>query len=291
MTLKIKQQEREKYLFYDGQVELEYDPIDHVYLKDNEPIPSVTTICKIVDKSAVLINWAVKLTVEKILSSVQFPISEEALRTIILEAKNAHRVKLEDAGTVGKQAHAWIESYIKYCLKLAEFVDYPSDERVRNCCKAALSWINDHNVRWIDTERKVYSQVFDFAGTLDGIALVDSCNDSKCCQTEFKDHLSLIDWKSSNQLYNDYLLQTAAYQEAYEEETRKEIIDRWIIRLGKDDGECEAWYLPPETYSDDFLAFELCLELTRAIKSVSLRMKESKKQSKKQKKNRVKIVK
>jgi hypothetical protein len=287
MTLRIKQQEREKYSFYDGEIELEYDPIDHVYLLDNTPIPSVTQIVKVIDKSAVLINWAVKLTVDKILASVQFPISEEGFKAIVLEAKSAHRVRLEDASNVGKQAHSMIEERIKHDLfgGILLAVGHPRDERVWNCYLAALDWMKRHNVRWICTERKIYSKTYKYAGTLDGIAIVDSCTDPRCCPNEFKDRYSLIDWKSSNQLYNEYLFQTAAYQYAIEEELGQEIIDRWVIRLGKDDGEFEAWHIE-KGHEEDFTAFLSCLSLTRAIDSVKIRMKERKRRVKMYKKEK-----
>ena len=300
MTLKIKQQEREKYYFYDNEICLEYDPVDHVYLLDNVEVPGVTGIVKIIDKSAVLINWAVKLTADKILStSVDFPITRETLSEIVLDAKKAHRQKLENAANIGKSAHAQIEQIIKD--RLSHPITIGDDsvtwtsilrgptyiDQVDNCVGAALDWMTRHNVRWVCTERKIYSRTFKYAGTLDGIARVDSCQDRECCPEEFKDRLSLIDWKSSNQLYNEYLLQTSGLTRGHTKKRLGEIIhDRWVIRLGKDDGEFEAWHIGPESYYEDWYAFEHCLALTQSIKSVTLRMKEFKK-----KKNHVKKAK
>lgn len=264
----------ESYSFYNGEIELRFDPEEHIYLlvKGSELIPQdgVTTVCHIIDKSTVLINWACKMMAEKLIASVHFPIEEMELTKLILAAKSAHREKLEDAGVVGHTAHAWIEEYIKSDNRACIL---PPEERAANCCLAAMDWMNSHNVRWIHTERKIYSRAYEYAGTLDGVATVDSCADVKCCPEPFKNRLSLIDWKSSNYLYTEFLLQTAAYQQAYQEETGEVIEDRWIIRLGKDDGEFEAWHLVPSTFGDDFWAFECCLELTRAIKNVTNRVK------------------
>jgi hypothetical protein len=286
MSLKIKHLNlSESYKFYNGTIELRYDPAAHVYFRvigdDLSPLDGVTTVCKIIDKSNVLINWAVKLTAERILSSVQFPISEEELKAVVLKAKSAHRERLEDAGTVGKQAHNLIEEYIKRELRQGD--DPPSkieDERVQNCYEAALSWMRSHNVRWVCTERKVFSRKYDYAGTLDGIALVDSCDNPLCCPHPFKDRRSLIDWKSSNYLYQEYLYQTAAYQYAYQEETKETVEERWVIRLGKDDGVFEGWHLGPETSDEDFLAFLGCLDLTRRVQNVTNRVSSQKKEKK-----------
>jgi hypothetical protein len=155
------------------------------------------------------------------------PLSLEEFTKIALEAKTAPRDKLEEAGDVGHMAHTWLEFFIKAILakdvqtQESKLANMPQDERAHNCVLAALGWMKKHNVRWVATERKVYSKNYSFAGTTDGLALVDSCDDPLCqgCRGEqFKDHLSVIDWKSSNYLYTEYLLQTAAYVEALMEE-------------------------------------------------------------------------
>lgn len=267
----------EKLSFYNGEVSVEYDSDKHVYyLVEGEvlrPVPSVTTIVKIIDKSQMLINWAVKLTVERLLSSISFPIEENEFVKKVLAAKTAHRERLDDAGNVGSQAHNWIENYIKGVLypELIGAINFPEDERAKNCCLAALDWMKIHNVRWVCTERKIYSRIYEYAGTLDGIAIVDSCQNKKCCPNPFKDRLSLIDWKTSNQIYPEYVLQTAAYQQPYQEETGDNIEDRWIIRLGKEDGEFEALHLE-DFFEKDFLVFKSCLDLTNGMKSVINRM-------------------
>src|SRR5262249_19750690 len=119
--------------------------------------------------------------------------------------------------------------------------NFPVDERAANCCAAAVEWMSQHNVRWLKTERKCFSRKYGYAGTMDGLAVVDSCKDRLCCPHDFTDRLTLVDWKTSNALYVEYLLQTAAYQQAYQEETGETIADRWVIRLGKDDAEFDPW--------------------------------------------------
>lgn len=275
----------ESYFFYNGEIELRYDPKDHVYLlvKDGQLIPQdgVTTVIHIIDKSNALIPWGCKMMQAKLLSTMPDLSDASALEIDkwIADAKSAHKEKLEDAGEVGKAAHFWIEQYIKQVLSDVNgeklFPDWPSEERAKNCCFAAIEWMRKHNVRWKCTERKIYSRVFGYAGTMDGLALVDSCQNKNCCPNEFKDRLSLIDWKSSNYLYTEYLLQTAAYQQAYEEETEEVIQDRWIIRLGKEDGEFEPWHLEGrELFGEDFIVFENCLDLFRNFDKVNRRMKQ-----------------
>lgn len=339
----------ETYWFYNGEVQLRFDKRDHIYYRvdkvdENDQlvkVEGVSTVCHILDKSHALIPWAVKKMAAKIFQTVPITVTKSGVPAVIMKqdefdqliiaAKSAHKEILEDAGDVGHAAHDWIEQQIKRALEeghnrvneLFVLDPLPEDQRAALCCMAALNWMELHNVRWIATEKKVYSLEHGYAGTMDGTALVDSCSDLRCCglgdsnhsdicltipgrverpldspeynessgegstdetsrregdtssaeqgSTGYKDRLALIDWKSSNYLYPEYRLQTAAYQRADTEEHGTPYQERWIIRLGKEDGEFEPWHLGPEEFEHDWYAYLCCLMLTRAIKTVSER--------------------
>ena len=245
----------EIYSFYDGEVEIMYDKDAHTYLlvQGDEliPQPSVTTIVKeSVNKSEILIPWACKMMGEKIVKSIpQFPytLTETGTHRLINKCKGAHREKLDEAGMLGNMAHNWIEKYINNRLvNTCEYIpdpNMPQDERVVSAINAALDWMKAHNVRWISTERKIYSRIHKYAGTMDGLALTDSCSDPTCCPQKYTDRLSLVDWKTSNNLYLDYLFQISAYWGAYREETGIVPEDGWVIRLGKEDAEFDPWHI------------------------------------------------
>ena len=288
----------EEYKFYNDTITLRYDVKKHIYYRV-EPegliiVDGVTNICKIIDKSNVLIPWACKmmeLKLHKLIepfvksteSSNHLSVSKNQLDMLITEAKSAHKDKLEEAGTIGKAAHSWIEDFIKTTMSgdpaaiNQVIITLPEDKKAQSATTAALDWINKHNVRWICTERKVYSRSLEYAGTMDGLCHANSCNDPKCCPVEFKDRLTLVDWKTSNYLYKEYILQTAAYKKAYEEETKEVIEDVWIIRLGKTDSKFEAWHLSEEMRFDGLEAFTSALSLTRVMKSIETAVKEKKK--------------
>jgi hypothetical protein len=282
--------------FYDGAITLRFDKENHAYhlmLPDgtSEIQEGVTTISNILDHSMYLMPWAVKMMYLKLLKTMPretvngteytLSILWTELDKILQEAKGAHREKFEDAGDIGHMAHSWIEDSIRIAIAKNDGIvekmhpAAPEDERAVNCGLAAFKWMQAHNVRWISTERKVYSRQHKYAGTMDGLATVDSCDDPSCCHRFFMDELSVIDWKSSNHLRIEYLYQTAAYQAAYQEEFGVDIRSRWILRLGKEDGEFEAWY---ETdFETDFVTFRACLTLYRYNKMVDKRMRDLKK--------------
>ena len=152
----------------------------------------------------------------------------------------------------------------------------PIDERAVNCGLAAWEWMKAHNVRFQSTERYIYSRQYGYAGTCDGTALVDSCDNPACCARIRQDELSIIDWKTSNYLYVEFLYQTAAYQQALEEEYPKTHYKaRWILRLGKEEGDFASWY--EKDFAGDFTGYHACLELTRIHRKVEQRMREQKK--------------
>ncbi len=235
------------------------------------------------------------------------PMTFDEFDKLIFEAKNAHTEKLEEAGNVGHIAHAWIEDYIKLSLakKEASNAEYALldqrlsdhlknmpvlhneetgeiDDRPKNCCIAALDWMQRHSVKWVSTEKKIYSRKHKYAGTMDGLCYCSSCDNPLCCPEAFTNRLTVADWKTSNYLYLEYVLQTAAYLSAVNEE----IIDtwkhgdpeielasqRWVIRLGKEDAAFEAWHLGDETTQDDFDGFLECLALVRRVAKIDARI-------------------
>ena len=268
--------------FYNDEITLRFSERDHAYYRIDDGVPvlveGVTQTCGIIDKSLYLIPWAVKMAAEQMLrtmpsdvdktwtAAIPWPQFEE----LVTESKKAHKNKLVDAGDVGTAAHNWIEDSIRYAIKHTNGIvenltaPAPADERAQNCGHAALDWMKENKVVWKNTEHKIYSREWKYAGTMDGLALVNN-------------RLAVVDWKTSNYLRTDYLLQTAAYLKAHVEEFGDNILDRHILRLGKEDADFEPWHLGPETLADDFEAFKFCLLLKRRHASIEKRMAEGKK--------------
>jgi hypothetical protein len=279
----------EKYLFYNDTVELRYDVKNHKYLlvTENglEEQDGVTTVCHCLDKSKVLLPWACKMMAQKLkglmsfnLSGDRYSISEAEFDQFTKEAKTAHKDKLEDAGAVGHIAHAWIEEYVNRCIAGTSCLDleFPSEERASKSCQASLDWMVRHQIRWLQTERKVYSRKHKYAGTMDGLCIANSCDDPKCCRTQFTDRLTVADWKTSNQIYIEFILQTAAYRQAYQEEFGVSIDGIFVVRLGKEDAKFEAWSLDAELAEIGWDCFVKALDLVRAMMVLETAVEEMK---------------
>lgn len=291
----------EEYKFYNDEVTLRFNKDEWRWYRVAElgnliPLNGVTNTVGIIDKSHMLTPWAAKMMAQKLLRIMPTEMVEGIIRikaltfeeftTIVLEAKGAHKEKLDEAGDIGHMAHACLEDSINHAMQndperiVRSLINIPADVQAANAAGSGFNWMQKHNVRWLETESKIYSREHGYAGTMDGLAICDSCNDKACCPEVFKDRLSLIDWKSSNYLKIEYLFQTASYKHAkMEEHPELNILDTWILRLGKSDeeaGKFEPWHMTPKDYEEDFQGFLACLSLTRLVDSVEERMKSQK---------------
>lgn len=246
-------------------------------------ILGITNVVGVKDKSKVLMTWAANETANYVRSEFlsldpehtavirsSDLMFQEWLFSTLTEAQKNYEALSKAATDVGHAAHDWLENHVKAliandqdALAFNEANRPRLPEKAISCCEAALSWMRLHNVRWKFTERKVYSRKYDAAGTLDGVCLVDSCDDPECCPKPFKDILSVIDWKSSNALYDSYRWQTASYQAFIMEELGLEIKHRWLIQLGKYDGAFKKWHITEEDYEMDLRCFVACLNLVK----------------------------
>jgi len=277
--------------FYNGTETLRFSEEKWLYLRETpaglQPLEGVTKTCHIIDRSMALVPWAVRKAMEKLrlalLTQHYGPdgcvyLFLNELDAIIESAKKADSEILEDAANVGKQAHKWCEKLIK--AKIAEdesraaylIGHLPEDERAANACVAAVDFFARHNLRFLESEKRVYSRSQGFAGTLDGLVLADSCEDPLCCPNKFVDHLTILDFKTSNHLLLEHTLQLSAYHFGWSEERKFEnpdyqhVTDAFIIRMGKEDAEFDPWHLEGEDlFAQFFAAFASALNLVKTL--------------------------
>jgi hypothetical protein len=198
-------------------------------------------------------GWAVREALALCKGAIQpdIPYPEVYLEQVWAQAKRAHRQLKEEAADIGHEAHQTIEMYLR-----SGFILPPEDTPPGRCVSAALLWMEEHSYRNVEIERRIYSRKYRYSGTLDYLAYVDG-------------ELALVDWKSSNGVWPEYWLQTAAYQAAYEEETGTRIQCRHIIKLGKNDGTFEVYTRRSvKDYKKDLQAFLSALRLTRRLEEL-----------------------
>lgn len=207
---------------YKGKVLVKFWPDSHTYYVNEDRKIGVTTFLGILDKSRALVIWATELAREFLIEKLE--VGEKITKALIVEAAALHELRKKEAADVGTQIHDWAERYIRHILKekgYEEMPEMPADPAVQMGAVAFLTWAKEHKVKFLSSERVVYSKKHDFVGKMD----IEAKIDGKLC---------LVDIKSSNGLYNTVRLQTAAYVMADEEESGRKYKGRWAIRLAKE---------------------------------------------------------
>ena len=180
---------------------------------------SVTQYTGLIDKPG-LKYWAVELMEDALLAKVYAnqPITE----LDILQAAKLHEVRKQEAADIGTKIHDWIDAWIN-----GKDPAMPEDPNVLTGITSFLDYQREHKVKWLEGEQITCSEVYGFAGKYDRKAIIDGKK-------------YMVDFKSSNQLSEDYCFQTMLYQIAEEELSGEKFDGRLVLRFAK---ETEEEYL------------------------------------------------
>jgi hypothetical protein len=200
----------------------EENPKRHMYYVDGKRKKGVTTIIGIKDKSVALMSWQQEEIAKHLFSLLEKgkDLDEEQVIKAIFSADN----KRDEAADLGVAVHDWVEKYIRHRLKekgFKEMPEMPEDPNVLQGVTSFLEWEAQHKVKFLWTEKVLYSLKHNYIGKADFGAIVDGLN-------------CLCDLKSGNGLYNSVRMQTAAYAMADIEERKVKYDGRWAIRVSKD---------------------------------------------------------
>ncbi len=223
-----------------------FDEKEHAYFWDGQPVPGVTTILKCINKPA-LMPWAVKMTRDYWLEAVKSGRAD--YEKIHKESWNAHKNFTKNAAEIGSNVHAYAEA----ALKKLPAPELMTDEAKRGA-EAFHKWFESHKIKLLASERFILSQEHYYAGTCDLVAEIDG-------------EYCVGDFKTSSGIYPEMRFQTAAYQNAIQEEKGMKVGARWIIRFDKKTGEFEA-----KRFTDfdlDFSGFRSALSLHKALQAIA----------------------
>lgn len=170
-------------------------PAQGYYNAAGDKIPGTTTIIGRFKESGGLLQWAYK--------------SGREHERLVAQGKDAplHLYDVRDqAGLAGNMAHDMIEAHILN-KDPPVFKAAPVDliAKAGNAFQQFLEWRSQSHLAIIATENFYVSERYQFGGTVDAIG------------RDAKDRIVLIDWKTSNAVYQDYLIQLAAYALLLEE--------------------------------------------------------------------------
>jgi hypothetical protein len=145
------------------------------------------------------------------------------------------------AADIGTACHSMIEAHINHsdAWEALALVNLPDDgkEKAKNAFGMYLQWERQSGIKMLSKwqEIQLVSPVYKFGGTPDAIG-------------EIEGQVVLIDWKTSNGVYGDYLIQLAAYQHLINEGVRMDTGEPIGVKVGSGAYLCR--------FSKDFPDFE-----------------------------------
>ena len=246
---------KETYELYGGKVQLDYDSKFHIYSVAGKQVYGVTNIIGVLAKPA-LIFWASNMAAEYAQSNLQpgKALDEIQIKNLVEGIRTAHRIKKEMAADIGTIGHQWIANYIKARLEKKPLPKKPINEELKAGIEGFFKWAKENKIVLAKSEQKIYSKKYKFAGTYDLEALIGGKK-------------TIIDFKFSNAIYDEYVLQASAYLKAREEELQKEYSGGVkILRLSKQKNDIapfEVRNINREEVDRYFRIFLYCLGIYR----------------------------
>lgn len=252
-----------QHTLYGGSVELSMNK-NHVYYASidgakKQHVPNVTTLLNQKDKSRALMFWQQRCIKEAF--EQRFPVGQtfkfdeiqrnRAIETITTAADKESK-QARDIGTL-------VHNYAEVRLN-GGTINIPSHPEAANACRAFNNWLTDFDVKPKMIERMCFSKRHNYCGTFDLFGSINGVN-------------TLVDFKTSKQIYSETFLQLSAYQEALEEEMGIEIAKRASLRCDKSDGSYE-YLIFPDQHERDFMTFESLMTLYRFDKIASKELRE-----------------
>lgn len=171
------------------------------FTADGARVPGTTTIIGRFKESAGLIHWA-------------WDLGRQGLD---------YRDVRDSAADTGTLAHAMVDAHI-HGNPIAVDGDHEKAAQAKSAFEAYLAWESMTKLRIVETEMQLVSEEFRFGGTPDAVGVIGN-------------RTVLLDWKTSNRVYQDYLIQLAAYAYLLKEVRGVEIEEFHLLRFAKEHGD------------------------------------------------------
>jgi hypothetical protein len=208
-------------------------------LNNGDKVPGVTTIIGRFKDSGGLLYWAFE----------QGKAAERGEISTLYE-------KRDEAADAGTLAHLMVEGYING----DPYIPPPKNDIGKQAIQGFenyLRWQEDNKIEVIKQEMSLVSETYKFGGCPDALG-IDSRRD-----------LCILDWKTSNSIYPDYLIQIAAYRQLWEENYPDELITGGfhLLRFSKDHADFAHHYWSElDDAWEQFKLFRQAYDLDKLLK-------------------------
>ena len=240
------------------------------FLKDGTKVPGVTTILGKFKDPGALMYWAWNVAHEG-LEPALFLLegwwkgegNKEATERLLTTPRDHwhYRKRSGMAAEIGTVVHAMVELHLtgrRAEDALVALTGNPeSISKAETCFLGFLQWAEQNKLKVLRTELALVSERHRYGGTLDACVL--SINGRTC----------IGDWKTSNAIYADHLIQVGGgYRPLYIENFPDEKVDAgaYIFRFAKDSGDFHVHHFEDVTgAAEAFLPMRALYDLTKEL--------------------------
>ena len=207
-------------------------------LKNGSKVPGVTTIIGRFKETGGLLYWACE----------QGKAIERGEISTLYD-------KRDEAAEAGTLAHAMVEAYINHTT--LDVSKYPSDvvAQATQALEMYLTWENTTKLKIIEQEMELVSETYKFGGCPDAIGEIDGV-------------LTLVDWKTSNGVYVDMVIQLAAYKQLWQENNPDRPLKGFhLCRFSKDHADfTHHYWLELDDAWRQFVLFREAYDIDKRLK-------------------------
>ena len=211
------------------------------YFVDGEKVPGVTTIIGRFKDSGGLLYWA-------------FEQGKAAQRGEIAKLYD----KRDSAAEAGTLAHSLVEAHI-HGFPLPDISLQPPEiaKQATQGYENYLRWQDDNKIKIVYQELELVSKEHLYGGCPDAIGM------------DSRGNLAILDWKTSNGVYQDYLIQIASYAHLWEENNPTEPLTGGfhLLRFSKEHADFthHFWSELNDAW-EQFLLFRKAYDLDKILK-------------------------
>lgn len=207
---------------YNGEVEVKFNEGNHSYFVDGKRCKSVTSITGMLDNPA-LSFWALKMTGEYLNGLLSKGV--QITPAYIQEGLAYSNQVKKEAAEIGSRVHDYCERFAIACMKGEPLPDVPNDidDKIVSGINAFLDWYSQHDIKFLEIEKIIYSRKYNYVGKFDALCTIDGV-------------LTLVDYKTSKGIWENQDWQLCGYKLAYEEELGNQNIVPMLLHFDKETG-------------------------------------------------------
>jgi hypothetical protein len=212
------------------------------FLSDGSKVPGTTTVIGRFKDSGGLLFWAFE----------QGKLAQQGKIQKLYD-------KAEEAADIGTMAHSMVETFINGDdpYKVLEGVNPEHAAKATLAFNNFLNWQKQTNIKIISKYQEILmvSEQYRYGGTPDAIGELDG-------------KLILLDWKTSNAVYQDYLIQLAAYKNLWDENHDRKIDGgMYLCRFAKEFPDFSShYYAELDKAWEQFKLFRAAYEIDKELK-------------------------